>query len=424
MCKTPFKKNKCLTIISMAILSISTQAAASDFNVPFINASGLGDAYADWATATDDASAAFSNPAGLVHLNHQQLVVAPLAILGNTKFTGTTTAPPPPSPLTQTGSASSRIGAVVPSIYYASPMWNKFVFAFSETVPFALGTNYPKDSIVRYNATKSQVVVFDIGPSVGYKYSDALSFGLGLDFNRLAFTLNNMTRSPFGGADFETQNHLAGWGYSWHGGIMYQALPTTRVGISFNSMVRFRATGDSENYASFGTFRTTNQKSYAGLPARTQVSVHHDINNRLTAMGTVFYTNWSTLNQITLQNVMAPGGSTYRISIPLEYHNTFDYSAGVSFKATDKWTLRTGLQFMNTPTNNRDRGVSDPVGSATVVGLGAHYQYNPALGYDLSYGHSFFKQEPVNLITPVATLSGHNNTQTNVFGAQVTWNIT
>jgi long-subunit fatty acid transport protein len=44
---------------------------ASDFNVPFVSASGLGNLYADWATNIDDSSNSFTNPAGLTQLHHQ-----------------------------------------------------------------------------------------------------------------------------------------------------------------------------------------------------------------------------------------------------------------------------------------------------------------------------------------------------------------
>jgi len=417
---------------SIFLFSFSSFSTASDFNLPFINVTCLGNAYADWATDTSDASIAYANPAGLVKITHQQFVFSGLGLSGNTKFTGATTATSTiPEPFTShyAGSVSSGLGAYMPSFYYSIPLGKRIVFALGQTTPFALGTSYDKDSIARYAATRSQIVVIDFTPSVGIKLSDKLAIGLGFDANRLAFTLNNMVQTSQFTPDAESQNHVAGWGYGWHGGILYQMLPATRLGVSFNSMVMFHATGDSESYPNNKAFfadvyRTTNQKSYAALPARTQLSIHHDLNSRWAAMGTLFYTNWSTLDKITLKNVILPGGTTIPISIPLNYHNTFDYSAGISFKATEKWLLRTGFQILSTPSNNRNRALADPIGSATILGLGAHYQQNCSLGYELGYAHSFFRQEPVRLFTPVSSAVGHTNTQTSVYGVQVTWNIT
>jgi long-chain fatty acid transport protein len=411
--------------LTIACLVVTTPTFASDFNIPFVNAAGLGTAYADWATATSDASSAYTNPAGLTSLKHQQLVFAALGIQGSTRFTGSSLTPPYPFPaaVAQTGSASSRIGAFMPSFYYALPVNNRLTFAVSQTVPFALGSSYAKDSIVRYVSTRSQIVAVDLGPSIGFKVNEQFSLGVGVDAMRLAFTLNNMFGPSVSIPDAEGQNHLSGWGLGWHGGVMYQPLPATRLGLSFNSMVTIHTTGDSEAYASFGTFRTTNQKTNAALPARTQFSVQQDLNRLITVMGTVFYTNWNTFQQVTMKRVMLPGGTTTSVSIPFGYHNTFDYSIGATVKATEKVLLKIGMQFMNTPSNNRDRAVADPIGSAVVLGVGAHYQQSEKLGYDLSFGHSFFATESVNLNSPLTQLTGNNTAQTSVLGLQVTWNM-
>lgn len=413
-------------LVIACLLGASSQVFASDFNLPFVNAAGLGTSYSDWATSAADASTTFTNPAGLVKLEHQQIVFAPIAIWGNTSFTGSTATPPYafPGRITQSGSATSKIFAFMPSFYYAKPLTDRVTFGFGETVPFALGTNYSKDSIVRYAATRSQIVVIDFTPSIGFKVNDQIALGVGLDASRMTFTLNNMYGPPVSTPDGEGQNHLAGWGYGWHGGILYQALKTTRVGLSFNSSMMFHTTGDSEFYSPTGaTWRTTNQKSNAMLPARTQLSAQHDLNACLTVMATIFYTNWSSLPQLTMKRVMGNGGTTSSVTIPFNYHNTFDYAAGLSYKLTPKWILRTGFTILNTPSNNRNRGVSDPIGRATIVGLGAHYQQNPCLSYDMGYEHSFFRQEQVNLATPLTLATGHNNTQTNVIGAQINWNF-
>ena len=402
-----------------------TTAYASDFNIPFVSASGLGNLYADWATNTDDASNSFTNPAGLTQLHHKQTVLAPIVLLGDTKFTGTSVSPPPPFPLTENGSSTSRLHAVIPTTYFAMPINQQFAFGVSLNAPFGLGTNYPKDGVQRYQATQTQVIVVDLSPSIAYQVTKEFSVGVGVDLNRLTYTLNNMVRSPLGGADWESQNHLTGYAWSWHGGLLYQPLPQTRVGISFNSMVSFRTTGNSELFSVFGEARTTNQKTYARLPARTQISIHQDLNNRVALMATIFYTNWSTFNKLTQQNtVVSPTGATARISIPFDFHNTFDYVVGMNFKATDKLTVKTGVEWMSAPSGDHSRGVADPVAQASVLGVGAHYEQSKNLSYDLGLAHCFFQQNNVNVDTPLYTLTGINQPQTTVAGFQVTYNIT
>ena len=120
---------------------------------------------------------------------------------------------------------------------------------------------------------------------------------------------------------------------------------------------------------------------------------------------------------------MQPSGVTAPVTIPFEYHNTFDYSLGVNFKANEKWTLRTGLQLMTTPSNDHDRSIQDPIGKATIVGIGAHYQANKNLGVDLGYAHSFFENTKINYSTSIAFATGHSEQNSNVVGAQITWDF-
>jgi long-chain fatty acid transport protein len=415
-------------MISSLVLT-SPVWATSDFNLPFVNSAGLGVAYADWATAASDASTSFTNPAGLVKLPHQQIVGNALGIFGTARFTGTAITPPYPFPfpVVQSGVAHSQIKAFMPSFYYSIPINNRFVFGFNFTTPFGLGTNYgsSRNAIARYAATRAQVVGIDAGPSVGAKITERFSVGAGFDVLHLDFTINNMYGPPLSFPfDSRLRNHLSGWGYGWHGGGLFDFTPKTRVGLSFYSEISLTTSGNSIVQVPFvGQLGTNQQRTKASLPARAQLSLQHDFTQKWTGMATVFYTNWKTFNQITMENTITPMGNALSVTIPFNYNNCFDYALGASYKVTEKMLLRAGIQFMGTPSNDRDRGIADPVGSATIVAVGAHFQPAANLGYDVGIGHSFFNQMPVNLTTPLTSLQGHTNTQTTVVGGQITWSF-
>lgn len=417
--------------LAFASLCCTSQVMASDFSLPFVNSAGLGVAYADWATAADDASTAYTNPAGMVKLPHQQVVVNALGITGTANFTGTARTPafPFPEPIVQSGVAHSGINAFMPSFYYTAPLGNRVSAGVHFTTPFGLGTNYGStpDVITRYAATRSQVVGMDMGPSLAVKINERFSIGAGFDALRLAFTLNNKYGPPWSFmGDSTLKNHLTGWGYGWNAGALFDVTEQTRIGFSYNSLISIHTTGHSTVYAPNNgpaLFRTSAQKTDAALPARAQLSLQHDFTTRWTGMFTAFYTNWKTFNKITMKHTQTPLGVPISVTIPFNYHNCFDYSVGASFKATNQWLLRGGLQFMNTPSNNQDRGVADPIGSATVAAIGAHFQASELLGFDFGVGHSFFKQMPINYASQLTALKGHTNTQTTVIGGQINWSI-
>lgn len=419
--KGKFKKS--MACVSLSVLSaLSAQSYASDYNLPFVNTSGLGNMYAGWASSAEDASTTYTNPAGLTKIQNKQLVLSAIDLSGVSRFRGTANTIPSLSP-TMSGTAASHLGGFLPGIYFAMPVAQNLVFGYGQTIPFALGTNYPKNSVVRYAATRSQIVVMDFTPSIGFKITNKLSAGIGLDFERMAFTLNAMKGFPLSVPDAEGQSHLAGWGYGFHAGLLYDMNQATRIGINYNSQVMVHTTGDSESFTPTTIYRTKSQKASAPLPTLVQLSVQHDFNPALTAMATVFYTHWSSFQQLTLKNTMQPSGALMPVTIPFEYHDTFDYSIGLNYKTNEKLTLKAGAQLLSTPSNNRDRSLPDPVGTATIVAFGAHYQQNKQYGYDFGYAHSFFSQTAINHMTPLEYASGHSNQSTNIVGMQFTWNI-
>lgn len=414
-------------MLAMTALSMPSLVMASDFGMLFVNSSSLGVGYSDWSTAINDASVSYTNPAALVEIPHQQLMVNPLGIVGTTKFTGTSRTPSFlfPAPVVQQGTSHGTIKAFSPSFFYSRPITDRVTFGVGATAPFGLGTKYAATSMVRYAATKSQVVGVDLGPSLGFKFDEHLSFGAGFDILRVAVMLDNQYGPPLSFlGDSRLDNHLKGWGYGWHAGTLLKISSQTRAGLSYYSLIRAKTRGFSEVLTPFSVMYNDNQQRInANLPARADFSVQHDFTSRWTGMFTVFYTNWESFNQIVMKNTMTPFGTSVPVTIPFNYHNCFDYAVGATFKANERWLLRGGLLFLSTPSNDHDRGVADPVGSADVVTLGVHFQQNKALGYDFGVGHSFFKQMPIHYTNPLTSLTGHTNTQTTVIGGQITWNI-
>lgn len=418
-------------LLSFALVATTTYLPSavfsSDFGMLFVNSSSLGVGYADWSTATNDASVTYTNPAALVELSHQQLMVNPLGIVGSTKFTGTSQTPTfaYPDSVVQHGSAHGSIEAFSPSFFFAKPLSERVTYGVGVTAPFGLGTKYSRRSMVRYAATTSQVVGIDLSPSLGFKFDEHFSFGAGFDVLYMKVVLDNVYGPPLSPlADSTLQNHVKGWGYGWHAGSLLKLSPQTRAGLTYYSIIRAKTEGYSAVDSPVGDhLRAIDQGIDAALPARADFSVQHDITSRWTAMATAFYTNWESFDQIVMRNTMTPMGQSLPVTIPFHYHNCFDYAIGATFKANDKWLLRSGLLYLNTPSNNRHRGVADPVGYATVVTVGVHYQQNDALGYDLGVGHSFFKTMPIHYTNPLTSLVGRSETQTTVIGGQLTWRM-
>lgn len=409
--------------------SISTSSFASDFQSPFVNVSDMGNAYGGWAALVPDASTAFTNPAGLTRIHHYQMVMPFIWLWGKARFDGTTTSPPFPFPfqIREAGDAKSRIRGITPSFYLSAPITDRITFAFGQTVPFGLGSNYGKYSLVRYLATKAKIGIIDVGPSVGFKVTDKFSVGAGFDAHYLMFILNQKLGPPVSiPFDSEIKNELTGWGYGWHAGVLYQFLPCFRIGASFNSKVWIHGKGDSTLLVPFPValeFKSKRLRADAPLPPRAQLSFVYDINPCWSVMATTFYTHWAVLDKFTFRNHVTFGGGTTSVVIPLDYRDTFDYAAAINFKPTPKWILRTGVQILDTPLKPRFHSPANTGSSALVIAAGAHYEQDCHISYDIAYGHSFFDKAKIDIENLFAAAEGHVSAQSNAIGVQVNWNI-
>jgi len=385
---------------------------ASDFNMPTINASGLGTAYAGWAADTDDASTAYANAAGLTSIHSSQLVLTGIGVKGFSQFKGRSNI--------GSGTATSSIGGLIPSYYFTKPLFPNFVFAIGTATPFAFGTNYAKDSLVRYSATLSKITVSDFVSSIGFKINEQFSIGGGVDLERLAY----LTRSMVPGTvpDSETHNHLYGWGYGWHLGLRYKINPNSRVGLNVISPVMFHARGNSTFYTPTIAYRNTYQRSNIMLPAMVQLGISQVLTDRMTLLGTVFYTRWSVLDKLTLKHVTTPGGQV-SVTVPFNDHDTFDYSLGLKFKANDALTLKTGLQIIGKSSNDQTRTVADTTSNSRLISIGAHYQASKSLSYDVGYAHNFIHPVIINHKAGTLYAIGKAYTSDDVVGMQATWNL-
>lgn len=412
-----------------ALFSCSTTTLASGFYLPFNNSADLGEAFAGGAALAQDASTNYENAAGLVLLPHQQIVISAVNAAKYTDFRGTNFNPGYGLPSYESGGAHSSVSAVIPGLHYALPVNDRWAFGISVTAPYGLGNDYSDVSIARYNTTASTIKTIDIGPSVAYKVTDKLSIALGPDALWIDLNLKNMVRTqPATTQDSLSLSEASSWGYGWHGGVLYQFTPTTRVGLSYHSQVVEQLRGDSKFYVNgglafpSGVISSDTAKSTLPLPPLTTLSAYHEITPQWAVMGSINYMEWSVYKKDRIQNVATPLGLT-TVVVPKYFQNTWRYALGTSYAVSKQWLLRTGVDYEQGVSNNTDRDLLLPDGDAIGVFVGAHYQPTSSIGLDAGYSHRFFENVKINNTSSITgnTLVGDSRTNTDVIGLQVDW---
>jgi long-chain fatty acid transport protein len=433
-----------LLMSAAGTFGLSNAASAASFSLWEQDAASIGNYHAGASSEANDASTAWYNPAGLVRIKNQQVILGADPIVTDFRFNGRvgvntvpdlTTGLPAITPATAQGGSFN----IVPFGHYAAPISDRFVFGLSVDVPFGLETDYPNTSFTRYSSTLTKLQVFDITPSLGVKITDQLSMGVGVDFQRLSAEFNQVTTAlnPETGVLLDTGSHSAAydWGIGWRIGGLYQFTPKTRLGLNYRSQVVHHPEGNSKFVGPLATDLrqySPNFHSKATLPAITTLSVFHTFNPCWDIMSSVTYTQWSVFNNLVLQNIAGidesfVNSNTVVVTIPNRYKNVWNFAVGGNFHPTERWTIRTGVGYDQTPSVKQYRNLQIPDSDRIALALGARFQATKTIGIDAGWTHVFAMNTRIDTTQAfgpeIVTTQGSMSGNADVYGLQVKWDI-
>ena len=455
-----------LSALSIALAPGFAQGAG--FALQEQNASGLGHAYAGGAAAAEDVSTIFYNPAGLVRLQSMQLVVAANLICPSTKFHDGGSQAAFAQPLGGTGGDAGSC-AGVPNLYFGVPFTDKWSFGVGVNVPYGLKTEYDSDWLGRFQAIKSKVETYNVNPVISWEPAPTWTVGGGVSWQRLNAELTNQVNYAAAyaqgvqsavasglvpptaantligaAAGLESGARVKGddssWG--WNVGVLWQATPQTRIGAAYRSHVKYDVDGNVsfDNPTAVGPLPPTlapagaailngvNAQLFDGgvrlkikLPDTANVSIFHQFDSKWDLMADLQYTGWSSIEQ--LQIVRTTG--TVLSTTPENFRNTWRISAGANYRYSDKWTLRGGVAWDETPIRDEDRTPRLPDNDRTWLALGAQYKFNDNWSVDAAYAYIWVRDASINQnagnTAANGLISGTYKANVNIVGLQVTY---
>lgn len=442
------------TILSIAIVSLMGTGAAQAAGFSLYtegSAAAEGNYAAGIAAEAADASTGWYNPAGLVLLHKQEVVFGGAGIFPDVTLTGSSTFNTSgASPFVQNfDRIHADKNAFVPSLHYALPLGENAAFGLSFIAPFGLATDWGQSSPVRYSATYTNLVATDISPELGVRLTDNLALGAGIDFQYVLVKFNSIVGSPqssllFGQSpaflDSLSNNRGHSIGVGFHAGAMAMSTDNhTRIGVNYQSRVdhkfegrsrftgRLAAAGFANPNALFQTddlFSNTIQ-----FPDVLTLSGYRDLNDKIALLGSVVYTHWNLFKTIELDNVAGTTGTApNRLnSTNTEfYKDAWRFALGANVHLNERWMLRVGGGYDQTPTTDANRDIRIPDSSRWALAVGAHYDWRPNLGVDVGYTHLWTDATPINKTIATGSTSNFNinaegNSSVDLVGAQLTW---
>jgi len=464
MAITPPVARRFLTCTAAGLLSLASAGThASGFALIEQSVNGMGSAYAIGSAGISDASTIFFNPAGMSRLSGTNLNGGLQIVSSRVEFDGRAQYNPDNLALGAGGlgiagnqisgksNPDTNLLAGIPSGYISHQYSDKVWFGLGINAPFGLETDYDSNWVGRYNAIKSQLLTYNINPTIALKFTDHATIGFGLSAlyadgeltqavdGALASLLKTGTScgSPTGTQACDGKAKLKGndWGFGYNFGLLLEPTENTRFGFHYRSAIDLNLDGHSEVTGLPAPITAANGKQSAKLeltlPDSLSVSAYHAFNSRWAVMADVTWTQWSHLDSLDIQ--LANGSQSVAV---WDYEDSTRYAIGAEYRYDPTWTFRSGVALDDTPVPNDSlRSPRVPDNDRIWLSFGTTYHYSPDLTFDFGYAHLFVDdpkldnvsdnndptlQYPAGL-TGFHTVSGEYDAAVDIFGAAVNW---
>lgn len=437
-----------LLLAGVIVVGLKTSASASGFALREQSATSLGNAFAGATASAEDISHMFFNPASIARHSGHQVVAVGSYLIPRVSFdtAGAQTALGTPI-MGGRGGSDVAPDVFVPATYALWDLHPDWKVGIGLNVPFGLETRYQDDWAGRYHAVRSRLRTIAATPTVAWRISDKVALGAGLQIeyadailtNAIDFgTIGTLARIP--GAIPAQQDGFAdlraddvGFGYAL--GVLVEPLPGTRLGVGYRSAVAHDFSGDGRFdldrsgigavlASATGAFQDTGIKVELKMPESLSIGLHQDINQKWSMMAEMAWTRWSRFKELRIEfdNPVQPDSVTEQ-----NWRNTMFVAAGITFRPSEKWVLRGGAAFDQSPVPDRSRTPRIPDTDRVWLSFGVGYVPNPNMEFSFGYTHIFVSDVTSQLQSSApGNLSrgdfvGTSGTSIDLFSAQLLW---
>ncbi len=279
----------------------------------------------------------------------------------------------------QTGNKTDQDSSFffLPTFYATKKLNDKWSIGVGSYSIYGLKSNWPRDWEGRYLATFAELRTFTLNPVVSYQVAPQLSVagGFSVIYSDVLQRKNfNLFPFPDGKAKFAGND----FGFAYNLGLLYQITDKLKWGGSYRSTVHMSYDGDIEFHVP-RLFKKLVPEGGASinidLPGFVGTGLCYSPTERWTIEFDVYWINWSQYDALALNYDKRVPAIMKKSTAPIirDYHDTYDFCFGLSYKATDSITLRVGYQFDENPVPEENE---DPI-----LYDSDKYVYSMGIGY-------------------------------------------
>jgi long-chain fatty acid transport protein len=234
-----------------------------------------------------------------------------------------------------------------------------------------------------------------------------------------------------GDGQAKVEGNSDAWGYNL--GALFQVSQDMRIGVAYRSNMKQDLAGDVTFTLPAGVppAAVPNGPVTASinLPETASLSVFQRFDDKWDIMGDITWTHWSRFQNLTVTRT----NGTVLQSQPENWSDTWRFSLGLNYRATEKLMLRFGTSYDQTPVSDAYRTPRVPDQDRIWAAIGVQYAFTPGLLLDVGYAHLFMRNGSVNQVNNISVLPptasargqlvGNYDSYVDILGAQLTWSF-
>jgi long-chain fatty acid transport protein len=389
-----------MTGAATTIALVNASAAYADaFYLHAQSVRAAGRAYSG-EVADQGAASLWWNPAAIAGNKTNTLYGGVTAILPNSKATntGTLIVRPGQAPAPVGGNQVEKnplIKGALPTAAVGYRLNDQWAIGFAMTSPFSFTTNYSGASWARYNADKTKLTTLDFQPVVAFQPTPEIGFGvaMNIEYSKASLSTSLPNLSPLQ-ADGHQTLRGKGWDFGFSVGTQIHPMEGLDIGLSYKSAIKHTLKGSLTLAGLQGPLAGQNGrigglKTKFSTPWQANAGVRYRVTEPLVLNAQLVRFGWKKFDALRI-------GPPVSGVVTENYKSVWAVSAGFDYDASEKWTLRSGIQFSQTPTQDSQRSPRVPDGSRTTFAAGGSYKWSDRLTIDAAATYLAFKKNTLD----------------------------
>ncbi|WP_160154065.1 OmpP1/FadL family transporter [Microbulbifer sp. ALW1] len=378
-------------MLPLFIAALATPAAqAGGIMLWQIGTPTLGTASAGWAAMPEDASTAFTNPAGTAWRDVTEIRAAGQALYGDVGFTdgGLSNVP---------GNDGGNPIEWFPGMgaFAAGKLTDNIGWGFAMAGNFGLGLDYHDNWEGRRFVQNVDLLGMSLIPSLSWQINDCLSVGLGLNAMASYFSFQSAPRAGLIDEDAYLRFKDLDMGYGGNLGIIYRPVSGTTFGITYTSKVEFEFKDDLKLRdfgplfeLAVGRFDGTRTTIDINAPATVTASLQQELTDATTLYVNLAWQDWSEYAGVSLA---LDNPAQTSVKVDRGYKDTGAFALGVRHEFNrgmlDGWYLSTGIALESTMAETYAITADTVTNESVTFGLGAGKELCPGVTMDMGYNY-------------------------------------